>query len=86
MQYQYVNQLINFKKAYMNEDIQSDLTPEQQSAMEAAQRALQNMQVELQLRSQALNLAVQAREKGDIASTTAQSAAVFLSFLQKGVA
>ena len=60
-------------------------TPEQQAAYEAAQRALHGMQVELQLRSQALSLAVQAREKGDNTATTVQTAGAYLAFLQTGV-
>lgn len=71
-------------------------TPEQQERMKAAvteaqQRAMQevqqNMQIELQMRANALNMAVNANERtsSDPAVIT-KAAVVFLDFLKRGEA
>jgi len=68
-------------------------TPEQQERMEAAiveaqqravQEAQQNLQIELQMRNNSLNFAVQANEPGTDPVTIAKTAVVFLEFLKKG--
>jgi len=70
-------------------------TPEQQERMkevvaEAQQRAIQeiqqNMQVELQMRNNALNFAVQANEAGTDPVVITKTASTFLEFLKKGTA
>jgi rRNA processing protein Krr1/Pno1 len=70
-------------------------TQEQQERMQAAvaeaqQRAMQevqqNTQIELQMRANSLNLAVQAHEAGTDPVTIAKTATVFLEFLKKGEA
>ena len=70
-------------------------TPEQQSQAQefieqakkqAMQEIQQNMQIEIQMRGNSLNLAVQANEPGTDPVTIAKTATVFLEFLKKGAA
>jgi hypothetical protein len=72
-------------------------TPEQQARMEmeaaiqeAQQRAMQdvqqNAQIEIQMRGNSLNLAVQANEPGTDPVTIAKTAEAFLKFLKTGEA
>lgn len=70
-------------------------TPEQQERMQEAiaqaqqhaiQEIQQNMQIEIQMRGNSLNLAVQANEAGTDPVVITKTAAVFLEFLKKGAA
>jgi rRNA processing protein Krr1/Pno1 len=74
-----------------------EATPEQQAraAMDAAVRQAQkqayedvqkNAQIELQMRNNALGLAVNANEPGTDPATITKAAQVFLEFLKKGEA
>jgi len=55
-----------------------------QAKQQAMQEIQQNMQIEIQMRGNSLNLAVQANEPGTDPVTIAKTAAVFLEFLKKG--
>jgi len=55
-----------------------------QAKQQAMQEVQQNMQIEIQMRGNSLNLAVQANEPGTDPATIAKTAAVFLEFLKKG--
>jgi len=80
---------VNFK------DVAQPATPEQQDRMSEAikaaqehaiQEVQQNLQIELQMRSNSLNLAVQANEAGKDPVVITKTAQTFLEFLKKGTA
>lgn len=58
----------------------------EQAKQQAMQEIQQNMQIEIQMRGNSLNLAVQANEPGTDPTTIAKTASVFLEFLKKGTA